>query len=73
MAIVCDYCPHEVDGKFSLANAELATVAICFSNAPHPTIDKSACDDHFETMVTDSLVGKMPGAWISIRLLKVEA
>lgn len=73
MAIVCDYCPHEVDGKFSLANAELSTVAICFSNATHPTINKSACDDHFETMVADVLVGKMPGAWVSVRLMKVKA
>lgn len=63
MAIVCDFCPHEVDGEFSLAQAELSTMAICVASTAltHPTIDKSSCDDHFDDMILETLVGKEPG------------
>lgn len=72
MAIVCDFCPHEVDGKFSLAEAQLATTAISVGTAHHPTIDKAACDDHYEDMVVEPLEGHMPGDWVTMRVMKVE-
>jgi hypothetical protein len=58
MAVICDICPHEKDGKFNLDEAKLAVVMVKLKG-DHPTEHKAGCEDHVLEAI--EAVGDQPG------------